>query len=55
VHVCWVWALYPVALHQAMANPLCDATAQPDGCTHEEVVQQGAAVWLGEHNAELQP
>lgn len=38
-----------------MANPLCDATAQPDGCTHEEVVQQGAAVWLGEHNAELQP
>lgn len=35
--------------------PCCDASAPADGCTCKEVVQQGAAVRFGEHNAELQP
>lgn len=36
-------------------RPCCDTSAQADGCTCEEVVQQGAAVGFGEHNAQLQP
>ena len=34
--------------------PCCDASAPADGCTCKEVVQQGATVRFGEHNAELQ-